>query len=157
MRTTLLKFLAAASAAALVTVLSISYSVGTHHVSSASAAQSDYLLELDGVKDTIEVNSFQWGIISPRDQASGQSTGRRQYQPVIIRKRIDKASPLLAKAADNSTHYKKATLTIPSSDGTQTFTVTFQDVLISGFQEQSDAGSPPVETVSFTFQKIEMK
>lgn len=35
--------------------------------------------------------------IAPRDLATGQASGKRQYQPVIIRKRIDKTSPLLCK------------------------------------------------------------
>ena len=35
------------------------------------------------------------GKIGVRDSASGQSTGRRQYSPIIIRKSTDIASPML--------------------------------------------------------------
>lgn len=101
-----IKLLAAAGIAVLVAAASVSYSIGTHEVTPTSAASSDYLLELDGVKDELEINSFIWGITSPRDAASGQATSKRQYQP-IIRKRIDKASPLLAKAIDSGTHTRR--------------------------------------------------
>ena len=151
-----LKFVAAGALTVLVAVVSVSYSIGTNHVQSASAATSDYLLTLDGVGN-IEVLSWSWGITSPRDHASGQASGKRQYQPVIIRKRIDKASPLLAKAIDNSTHYKQLVLTVPASNGGPSYTVTFTDVMVSSFQEQADGLTPPSEDVSFTFQKIEMK
>jgi len=55
-----------------------------------------------GVSQASRVNKIEaivvhHEIVAPRDVASGQSTGKRQYQPVIIRKKIDKASPLLRK------------------------------------------------------------
>lgn len=147
------KLLAAATAAALVTVVSISYSIGTSHVPPASAA-SDYFLTLDGIEGAIEVNSWSWGesnITSPRDSASGQATGKRQHKPFTITKELDRSTPMLFRASNNGTRYKKATLTRGS------YTVTFFDVFITGFQHQGVAGSPPTETVSFTYQKIEMK
>jgi type VI secretion system Hcp family effector len=152
-----LKILAASMFAVLVAVASVSYSVGTQAAPVASAAQSDYLLQLDGVGSDIEVQSFSWGVSSPRDTASGLPTGRRQYQPLIIRKRIDKASPLLFRAADTGQAIKTATFTGQGSDGTSPFKLSLSNVMISSFTEQNDPGSPPVENITFTFQKIEMK
>lgn len=45
-----------------------------------------------------------WGqeIISPTDLASGQTTGKRQHKPFVIRKRIDAASPMLYQALINN-------------------------------------------------------
>ena len=40
--------------------------------------------------------------VSPRDAASGLPTGKRQHAPFKIRKRVDKATPLLAKALTNN-------------------------------------------------------
>jgi len=34
-------------------------------------------------------------IVSPRDAASGQATGKRSHSPITITKEIDKSSPLL--------------------------------------------------------------
>lgn len=152
----LYRFLAA-SAIALVTLVSVLSFTGTQKVPLVYAASSDYLLTLDGVQDTIEVNSFSWGVSTPRDSASGQATGKRQYQPVIIRKRIDKASPLLFRAIDTGKNFKTATLIVSGSDGQVPFTLVLTNVMISSFQQQGDSGTPPMESVSFTFQKIEMK
>jgi len=120
----------------------------------AQAASVDYLLEIDGVAGTIEVDSFSWGVSTSRDSASGQATGKRQYQPIIIKKTYDKSSPLLFRAAADGTHIKSVTLTSPPTSGAPAYKVVFQDVMVSSFQQQGDAGSPPSENVSFTYQKI---
>jgi type VI protein secretion system component Hcp len=48
-------------------------------------------------KDWIEVLSWSGGT-SPQEPARGLATGKRQHEPLVITKRIDKATPLLAKA-----------------------------------------------------------
>ena len=68
---------------------------------------SDIPGDVTGTSDragSIEVLYYQSDVKSPRDPATGLPTGRRQYQPIIIRKRIDKSSPFLARAiATNQT------------------------------------------------------
>lgn len=54
--------------------------------------------EADGKKDTIECVYFESGLSAPRDAASGRATGHRQFKPIVIRKRIDRSSPELARA-----------------------------------------------------------
>lgn len=147
---TALKLLAVASTAALVTIVSLSSSIGSNHVPLASAA-SDYFLKIEGIDGEIEVNSWSWSTTSLRDVATGQSSGKRQHKPFTIVKEWDRSSPVLFKASGDGTRYKKATLTRGS------YTVTFFDVFVTGFQHEGEAGSPPTESVSFTYQKIEMK
>lgn len=48
--------------------------------------------------DGTSIQSEFHEVKSPRDAASGMATGKRQYQPILIRKTIDKASPMFAKA-----------------------------------------------------------
>src|SRR5687768_5932326 len=48
-----------------------------------------------GQQDLIEVESWGWGVQSPRDAASGLATGKRQHKPIVFRSFISKASPLL--------------------------------------------------------------
>lgn len=152
------KLLAAGVIAVFVAVFSVSYSISTHQVPSASAAQSDYFLKIDGVENEIEIQSFSWGVSSPRDVATGQSSGKRQYQPLIIRKRIDKASPLLLRSVGDKKYIGHVTIVKRSTDGTTNeYTVAFTDVLVTSYQNEGVQGSSPTETVSFTFQKIEMK
>jgi hypothetical protein len=69
----------------------------------------------------VEVLSFSWGASNPssfcsssgdpirvgdvktaREAGSGMATGRRQYEPVVITKRIDKASPVIVKSSVGS-------------------------------------------------------
>jgi type VI secretion system secreted protein Hcp len=52
----------------------------------------------DGRDGSIDCVYFDSGVKSPRDSASGQATGKRQHSPITIRKRIDTATPLIAKA-----------------------------------------------------------
>lgn len=42
---------------------------------------------------SIELLAFENAVVTPREAGSGLATGRRQYQPLLIRKRIDKSSP----------------------------------------------------------------
>lgn len=51
-----------------------------------------------GRADSIECVHFESGIKTAREAGSGLATGRRQHEPITFRKRIDKASPLIAKA-----------------------------------------------------------
>jgi len=52
-------------------------------------------------KGWIDVLSIS-GLSIPQDKASGLPTGKRQHKPLTITKRIDKATPLLAKAGGTS-------------------------------------------------------
>ena len=47
---------------------------------------------LKGVEGMIECLSYEQEVTTPRDTASGMATGRRQYHPIRITKRIDQAS-----------------------------------------------------------------
>lgn len=49
-------------------------------------------------ENTIECLSFTQEMFQPRDAASGLPTGKRQHGPVTVTKRIDKSSPILARA-----------------------------------------------------------
>src|SRR5688572_18455268 len=51
-----------------------------------------------GRQDSIECLYYKQASITAREAGTGMATGRRQYEPLVIRKRIDKSSPLLAKA-----------------------------------------------------------
>ena len=52
----------------------------------------------EGHEDEVLVEAFQHEVIIPRDPQSGQPTGQRVHQPVIITKIYDKSSPLLYTA-----------------------------------------------------------
>ncbi len=55
-----------------------------------------------GREGKIMVIAVSHEIVSPRDAASGQATGKRQHKPFVITKELDKSSPLLYKALVNN-------------------------------------------------------
>jgi len=119
-----------------------------------------------GREGSIECFSFRDSIRTAREAGSGVATGRRTYEPVIITKRIDKSSPLLAKAlCDNETidgifkFYRPS----PGGDGTteQFFTVEISRGRVSYVNRVSPdtfdpaaAARPPLEEVGFVFHTI---
>jgi type VI secretion system secreted protein Hcp len=48
--------------------------------------------------DSIEAHYFCDSVRTAREKGSAMATGRRVYEPIVFRKRIDDASPLIAKA-----------------------------------------------------------
>lgn len=109
--------------------------------SAAQAAQSDYFLKIDGVEGeataTIEVASWSFGvcnagqcgagstkrtIVSPRDPASGQATGKRQHGAVRVTASQNtqslRESP--SKASDGKTSAPKAGWDLATGKGART-------------------------------------
>ena|GEM_PF-192456 len=107
----------------------------------------------------IEVLSFEHSVTTAREAGSGLATGRRQYQPLLVRKRIDKASPLLMKALTNN---EVAEVSIefyrpnPTGDGTEElfYTVQLRNARVSSVQMVQEEGQPPMEEISFVFHTI---
>ena len=90
-------------------------------------------------------------VTAPRDMATGMASGKRMHKPFTITKEIDKASPMLAQAAASGEHLAEVDVQL-ASGGKYTLT----DVMVSSVQKSS-GGDRPMETISFTYQKIEMK
>ena len=139
---------------------------------SGANAASDYLLELDGIKGessdskhagAIEIESFSWGASNPGAIGSGTQGKSITF---TLRKRIDKASPLLFLACAKGNHIPSATITLrkTNSSGGKTdyYQVTLSDCLVSSYQTSSgppdDQGGTttgaPEDRVSFNFQKV---
>ncbi|MCE7735339.1 MAG: type VI secretion system tube protein Hcp [Candidatus Heimdallarchaeota archaeon] len=116
-------------------------------------------------ENTIEVYSYRYEVITPREASSGALTGRRQHSPIVITKRIDKTSPLLFKALTmnepvdegqfrfyrpsvggegNEEHY----MTVLIEQG---YVASYRTFTISDYTGQ---GTFLMEEVSFVFQDI---
>jgi type VI secretion system secreted protein Hcp len=120
-----------------------------------------------GRQDSIECVAYQHGVETPRDQATGQPTGKRKYTPIKVVKRIDKASPLIISACATNESIDgtfKFFRPNPKGDGTteQFFTVKITNGNIASVKQMLhdtlDAQFKhyaPLEEVTFTFQKIE--
>lgn len=119
-----------------------------------------------GRADSIECISYEQGVMSAREAGTNMVTGRRQFTPLKIMKRIDKASPLLMKALTNNEKIDavfKFFRPNPSGDGTteQFYTVELKEGNIASVKQHvpttinaATAGEPPLEEVSFVFKTI---
>ncbi len=117
-------------------------------------------------ENSIECLSFEDSVRTAREASSGMATGDRTYEPVRITKRIDKSSPLLAKALCNNELIEgtfKFFRPNPAGDGTteQFFTVVIEEGRVGSCTRVSpdvidpaSATAPPTEEVTFVFGKI---
>ena len=117
---------------------------------------------------TIECSSFRYGIKVPREAGTGMSSGRRQHQPVIVHKRIDKTTPLLIKAICNNEPVDEAKFMFfrphRGGDGSeqQFYTVILTGGAVIGVSQVSEdaimSGEhalPMMEEITFNFHTIE--
>jgi type VI secretion system secreted protein Hcp len=119
-----------------------------------------------GRKDSIECVGYDQSVKTAREAGTGMMTGRRQYEPLRIVKRIDKASPLIKKALTGNEKIDavfKFFRPNPTGDGTteQFYSVEIKNGNVASVKDlvnnTLNAGSvndPPLEEVAFVFQDI---
>lgn len=129
---------------------------------------NDFLLEIDGIKgeskdskhkDTIEVQSFSWGVANAGTYASGSGggAGKASFQDMHFTSTVGKASATLAQYCASGKHIKKAVLYVrkQGEDQKDYYVVTLEDLLVSGYQSGDSAGgSLPTDQFSLNYAKI---
>jgi type VI secretion system secreted protein Hcp len=123
-----------------------------------------------GREGSIQVSYLQQKRVSPRDAASGLPTGKRQHEPLVIRKSLDKSTPLLQNVLSNNETLTSAQFKFwrqtSGPTGTveqQHFQIDLQNANVASYNlyhpDSLDTGaaSTTVETqeeLTFTYQKI---
>jgi type VI secretion system secreted protein Hcp len=119
-----------------------------------------------GRENSIECLEFNQKVLTARERGSGLATGRREYQPLTIVKRIDKASPLIEKALTQNQVIEgtfKFFRPNPAGDGTTQhfYTVTIKQGRLAAVDQYvpstwipASADFPPLERVEFVFNTI---
>jgi type VI secretion system secreted protein Hcp len=119
-----------------------------------------------GRENSIQCLYYEQCVTMSTDVRTGMASGRRSYTPILIRKRIDKSSPLLYRALVNNQKvdgYFRFFRPNPTGDGTteQFYTVDFKNARIASIKQISpdiikptSATEPPVEEVTIVFQTI---
>lgn len=119
-----------------------------------------------GRKDSIECISYEQKVGTSQAVGSGIATGRRQYEPIVIRKRIDKSSPLLLKALAQNQKIDAVFRFFrpnPNGDGTteQFYTVEIRNGRIASIKQYSPdtiapdtRQQPSQEEVAIVFENI---
>ncbi len=115
----------------------------------------------------IECVYFQSSLTTTRNARTGQQTGRRQHEPIVIRKRIDASTPLIAKALCNNEVMAgvfKFFRANPEAEEENFYTVEIKGGRVASFRELSPDNQAavngesssilPMEEVSFVFHTI---
>jgi type VI secretion system secreted protein Hcp len=130
---------------------------GVIHMTAKGAQQGDIEGEstLKGSEKSMVCLGFSHEIVSPRDPASGLPTGKRQHKPIVVVKRIDKASPLLQGAMVRNENLQNVTLKFfqnqPSGGVSNLFTIKLTNASISRRTQEF----PNLESLEFVYQRIE--
>jgi type VI secretion system secreted protein Hcp len=123
-------------------------------LSVSAAASAAVYIKIEGIDGESKDKAHAgWIAVEPqvdldvpttRAAGGGLSTGQRMHKPLVIRKSVDKASPLLAKAMATRQEFGQVQVSRPSGR------ITLSNVMVTSI---TTAGG--VETVSLTYQKIE--
>jgi type VI secretion system secreted protein Hcp len=119
----------------------------------------------EGHEDEILIEAFSHQVTIPRDPQSGQPTGQRVHQALVVTKVFDKCSPLLYTALTTGEMLTTCQLKFyrTSSDGQQEhyFTIELQDAIIVDIkaympncQDPGQAHFTNLEDVSFSYRMI---
>jgi type VI secretion system secreted protein Hcp len=127
-----------------------------------------------GREGAIAVQYLQSKIVSPRDAASGLPTGKRQHEPLVFRKAIDKSTPKLLDAMVNNENLTAATfkfyrtsttgveqeyfnikLTNASLASTNLYHPDTMDSTAPAATNNGSGGGAELEEFTLTYQKIE--
>lgn len=119
-----------------------------------------------GRADSIECLYFDHSVTTPREAGSGMATGKRQYSPILIRKHIDKSTPLLFKALTTN-QLIEGTFNFfrpnPTGNGTTEhfYTINIKKGRVIGVRDYvadilnpATQTYPALEEVSFVFEEI---
>lgn len=117
-------------------------------------------------ENSIECLYTTAAVMTAREKGTSLATGRRQYEPILIRKRIDKSSPLLMRSLCNNEVVEgvfKFFRPNPAGDGTTEhfYTVEIAEGRINSHRlvspdclEPASSTSPAMEEVTFVFHNI---
>jgi len=119
----------------------------------------------EGHEDQCLVQAVTHNVTIPRDPQSGQPSGQRVHQPILITKIIDKASPLLFQALCSGERLPKVELRWyrTSTAGTQEnyFTTILDDAILVDIkthmpncQDPANAQFTHLEDLSFAYRMI---
>lgn len=135
-------------ASLLVVTLSTPATAPTYAVNAVVGGCPGTYLEVPGIPGSSEQQGHEGEI----DVESYQYEGKK----LVVTKRLDRASPKLAKAAAEQKNVGDIVLTF--SCGPTSMKLTFKDATVTGYMQQKGAQDElPIETVTFTFKKVEME
>jgi type VI secretion system secreted protein Hcp len=126
------------------------------------------LLQLAGVqgesrdaklKDHIDLVSWTWGMMSPRDVSTGHASAKVKIEDFTIVKRADRSSPVFIQYLSQNTVIKTGKLLVRKAGGAESLTyyeIEFKNLRVTSFSTNTD-GESLLETVTFAFETATFK
>ena len=169
------RFLALAVAVAVLALVAQQLSgIGQGSINAGAAAGVHITMTVNGQKtgpfkgddnpiaraaaNLITVLAYQYELVSPRDPASGQASGKRQHKPVTITHVMGGSSPEFLNSEATNENLKTVVINFFRVDrkGKEInyYRVTLTDASISDVRQYT-SGADVLEDVQFTFRKIE--
>ena len=111
----------------------------------------------------IPILGYSLGVEVPQGSGSGQATGKRSYEPVSVYKNAGPVTVQLAKALITNEALLKVEILVykTTKNGKESlyFKITLTNARISVLQHEPGVSvdEDELETIQFTFQKIEME
>lgn len=131
----------------------------------ASAAALGYL-RIEGIQGSaavrgyegwIEVSGLEWSVSnSSASTLAGRTAGQADFNPIIITKPIDKATPLLAQGCAAGRHYRDAQVVfLTAGSATPSGSLSLNDVTIVETTASGGEAALLSETLALSFGRIE--
>jgi type VI secretion system secreted protein Hcp len=109
----------------------------------------------------IAVESWSWGVSNTATggHGGGGGEGRATFQDLTVKKTVDKASPVLMQKCASGVHIPEVTLTVdrPGGDNRPFLEIKLTDVVITLVSPSGSGNELPMEQVSFSYDRIQMK
>src|ERR1019366_7561009 len=104
----------------------------------------------------IQVNTVEFGVGSPADVSTGLAPGKRVARPVMITKPLDQSSPLLHQSCTTNELLTVDIAYVVEGAGHKPYvTLSLTNAMIRDFKHETSFNGSSVETISFTYTKIE--
>ena len=110
-----------------------------------------------GRENTIEINDLTYGVVTPRDAASGLPKGKRQHQPIQVTVPTGPQTPELFTAIASNENLTSVEIDFYLGAGGReklAFTIKLTNASISEFDLNLESDTDLLDQYSFTFQKI---
>jgi len=106
----------------------------------------------------ITVTGYQFDIVSPRDPATGQASGKRSFKPVVVTHVVGGSSPQFLTAASTNEILTSVVINFFRTDredrSVNYYRVTLTDAIVSEVRQYT-SGADVLEDDSFTFRKVQ--
>ena len=106
----------------------------------------------------ITVTGYQFDIVSPRDPATGQASGKRSFKPVVVTHVVGGSSPQFLTAASTNEVLTSVVINFFRTDrqdrNVNYYRVTLTDATVSEVRQYT-SGADVLEDDSFTFRKVQ--